>query len=427
MRASPSRALLALILAANFGAVAHAADAAAPAASSASQPESVPAAFATPFNAAQDLLKAGKGPEALAKLKEVEALPNQTPYQKYLLLRVRGPAEYAVNDAVNAANDFEALLVDPHLPAADRLPMLKALASVLYASEQYPKSAVAIQRYLDAGGDDAQLRDLLPQALYLAKDFPAAAKGYRGQVDAAYAAGKLPPEKTLRLLASAYSQSNDDVSYVWALEHLAVAYPKPDYWKELISRAQHAEKMSDRVYVDSYRLKAAVLGDVSDGDRLTYAQLALRAGFPAEAKKTLDDGLAKKAFNGADVAEATKLRDQASRGAAQDKAQRAANESSAKTAKDGNALVNQGLLEVLEGDAQPGAALMEQGFAKGGLKFQDEAKLHLGYAQWRAGRPADALATFKGVTGTGGLVPIAHVWILYTQSQLQSTVEPMAK
>ncbi len=307
------------------------------------------------------------------------------------------------------------------------MPLLRALASILYSSDQYAKAATAIQRYLDAGGDDAQLRELLPQAYYLAKDYPAAAKGYRVQVDAAYAAGKLPPEKALRLLASAYAQANDDTSYVWALEHLAIAYPKADYWKELVSRAQHSgEKMSDRAFLDSFRLKAAVLGDVSDSDRLTFAMLASRAGFPAEAKKILDDGFAKKAFTGADLGEATKLRESVTRGAAQDRSQRGTAETAAKAAKDGNALVNQGFLEVLEGDPQPGLALMEQGFAKGGLKFQEEDKLHLGIAQYRAGRGADAQATFKSVGGTGGLTALAHVWVLFIQSQQQAPVTAAA-
>jgi hypothetical protein len=425
MRATPSRALLALILAAGFSGLACAADAPAPAAS---QPENaVPAAFAAPFNAAQDLLKAGNGAAALAKLKELETLvPNLTPYEQYLILHVRAPAEYATNDPASAAADYETLLSSSFLGANDRLPLLKARASILYSSEQYAKASVAIQRYLDAGGDDAQLRDLLPQTFYLAKDYTNAAKAYKTQVDATYAAGKVPTEKTLRLLASSYSQANDDTGYLAVLDHLAVSYPKADYWKELVSRALHSEKMSDRVYVDSYRLKAAVYGDVADSDRLTYATLAMRAGFPAEAKRVLDDGFAKKAFTGADLGDATKLREQANRGAAQDKAQRAASESAAKAAKDGNALVNQGFLETLEGDAPSGVALMEQGIAKDTLKFPDEAKLHLGQAQLRAGRTADAVATFKGVTGGGGLSSMAHVWMLFAQSQLQGAAAPVA-
>jgi len=424
MRAKPSRAVLALTLALGLcgAAAVRAADAPAPAAS---QPaNAVSAAFAKPFNEAQELVKGGKGAEALAKLKEVEALPNLTPYEQYLIVRVRAPAAYAAGDIAGASADFEKMLASDQLPATDRMPIMHAYAQLLYSSQQYAKAGVWIQRYLDAGGDDAQLRELLPQTLYVTKDYAGAAKLFKAQVDATVAAGQTPAEKTLRLLASSQSQTGDDAGYVATVEQLAVAYPKPDYWKEIVSRAAHVDKFADRLYVDVFRLKTAVFGSVSDGERLSYATTALRAGFPAESKAVLDDGLAKKSFTGADLGEATKMREQAAKGAAQDKAQLGINESSAKAAKDGNALVSQGLLETLDGNAAQGSALMEQGFAKGGLKSPDDARLHLGYAQFRAGRNADALKTFQQVKGPNGLTELAHVWALYVESQIRAAAAP---
>jgi hypothetical protein len=425
MRAQPSRALLALIFAAGIAGATSAGAATAPDVAASQPANAVRPEFATPFNAAQDLVKAGKGAEALAKLKEVEALPNQTPYEKYLVTRVRAPAEYTVGDLPAAAADFEAVLASDQLPAADRLPILKAYSQILYSSAQYPKAAVAIQRYLDAGGDDAQLRELLPQTLYMNKDFAGAAKSFKAQVNAQYAAGKTPDEKTLRLLASSQAQSDDDTGYLVTLERLAVAYPKPDYWKELAGRAGHAEKFSDRVFVDVYRLKAGV-GQLADSERLTYAALAMRSGYPAETKHVLDEGFTHKAFTGADLGEATKLREQATHAAAQDKAQAAANESAAKTARDGNSLATIGLLDTYDGDAKHGAELIEQGVAKGGLKYPDETRLHLGIAQFYAGRNADALKSFQSVQGSVGLMALAHVWALYVQSQLQAGATPVA-
>jgi hypothetical protein len=425
MRDITSRAVLALTVAASLTASAFAADAPAPAAS---QPaNAVPPAFAAAFNAAQDLLKAGNGPAALAKLKELDAMPGQTPYEKYLILRVRAPAEYTASDNTAAAADFEALLASDQLPAGDRLSIMKALASVLYTTEQYPKASVAIQRYLDAGGDDAQLRELLPQTQYINKDYATAARNFRALVDASYAAGKVPTEKTLRLLATSYSQSDSDAGYLWSLEHLAVAYPKADYWRELIARAAHTDKFSDRMYVDNYRLKAQLLGSVSDGERLSYAALAAHAGYPEEAKHVLDEAYASKPFTGADLGEANKLRADVNKSVATDRAQQSVNESSARGARDGNALVALGLLQTVDGNAQQGSQLIEQGIAKGGLRAPDEARLHLGYAQVKAGRDADALKTFQAVTGgPNGIVPIAHVWALYAQSRLQATAAPAA-
>src|ERR1700754_1474271 len=98
MRAT-SRAVLALTLAAGLNGAVPAAFAANAPAPAASQPDNaVPAAFATPFNAAQEMLKGGNAAGALAKLKEIDALPDQTPYEKYLVLRVKAPAEYSTGN-----------------------------------------------------------------------------------------------------------------------------------------------------------------------------------------------------------------------------------------------------------------------------------------------------------------------------------------
>ena len=422
MRAITSRALLALTFATGLsGAItaAQAADAPAPAAS---QPaNAVSPTFAAGFNQAQDLLKSGNGAGALAKLKELQALPDQNAYEKYLIVRVRGPAEYATNDLANAATDFESLLAGDQLPASERLSILKALASVLYTSEQYPKATVAIQHYLDAGGDDAQLKELLPQTQYINKDYANAAKGFRAQVDAAYAAGRTPSEKTLRLLATSYNESKDEASYTWTLDRLAVAYPKADYWDKEISTAAHTDKFSDRLYVDKYRLRLQLLGAINDDDRLNYAAMAAHAGFPEEAKAVLDNAYATKPFTGADLADANKMRVEVNKSVASDHAQKAVNEGAARSAKDGNALVSLGVLETVDGNADQGAKMIEEGIAKGGIRNPEEAALHLGYAQIRAGHNAEAVKTLQAIKGgPNGLVQIAHVWILYAQSRLQA-------
>jgi hypothetical protein len=429
MRANPSRAVLALILAAGLAAgAASAADAPAPAAS---QPaNAVRPEFAAPFNAAQELLKANKPQEALSKLKEAEAVGNLSPFEAYLVVRVRGPAEYAAGDLATAAKDFELVLASDKLPAADRPTIMKAQAEILYTDKQYGPAAAAIQRYLNAGGDDAQLRELLPQSYYLAKDYANAGKAFLAMVNAQYAAGQTPSEKTLRLLASSQSQSGDDEGYAKTIERLAVGYPKGEhgreYWTDVIQRASHVEKLGDRVFVDVYRLKAAALGQVADSERLSYASLAYRAGFPSEAKRLLDDGIARKAFAGSDAGEAAKLQAPVNKAAAQDKAQSAANESAARSAPNGEPLVSLGLLAALDGNAAHGVELIQAGIAKGGLKAPAEARLHLGVAQYLAGSPADAAKSFDAVGTTGGIGALSHAWSLLAQSQARPAPAPVA-
>jgi hypothetical protein len=428
MRASTSRALLALTLVAAGLAGAIPAIAANAPAAAASQPgNTVRPEFAKPFATAQEALKGGNGAAALAKLKEIDAtIPDQTPYEKYLVLRVRAPAEYTVNDYSAATADFEAILANPLLPADDKLLMMKTLAGIYYGSEQYGKAAVAIQRYLGAGGDDAQLKELLPQAQYASKDFAAAAKGFRTQVDADYAAGRVPSEKLLRLLYSAYVGQQDDAGILFSMEHLAVSYPKVEYWRDVIPRTREIDNFADRLVLDYYRLKAQVFGHVDDRERVNYIALAARAGYPGEAKKALDEAAAGKPFTGVELADVNKLRPEINKAAAGDLAQQAANESSARTAKDGNSLVGLGLSLSTTDNPAKGVQLIEQGIAKGGLKQPEDAKLHLGYALVRAGRDADALKTFQSVNGPNGLSSLAHAWVLYLQSKQAPAAAPAA-
>lgn len=421
MRAFTSRALLAFTLVGSLqGATAFAAKAEAPAAS---QPaDAVSQAFAVPFNATQDMLKGGNGAAALAKLKELQALPDLTPYEQYLIVHQRAQAEYMVNDSNAAVTDFETVLASPQLPAGDRVTIMKVIATILYSTEQYPKAAVALQRYVDAGGDDVQLKELLPQAQYASKDYVTAAKGFKAEVDATYAAGHVPPEKTLRLLATSYSQSDNMPGYLATLERLAVSYPKPEYWKELVLRVSHTDKFSERLYIDNLRMKAYILGSVADSERLVYAAITTHAGYPEEAKHVLDDAYANKPFTGTDLVEANKLRAEVNKSVASDKLQATANISAARNAKDGNSLFSLGLVEVTDGNAAQGLEMMQQAMAKGPLRAPEEARLHLGYAQVKAGHDADALKTFQSITsGPTGIVPMAHVWALYLEARLQPT------
>ena len=87
----------------------------------------------------------------------------------------------------------------------------------------------------------------------------------------------------------------------------------------------------------------------------------------------------------------------------------------AAAARSGDALLAQGLNYVGHGQFDKGLALMEQGLAKGNLKYPEDAKLHLGYAQLKAGRKAAAVKTFKTVSGTDGSADLARLWIVQAE------------
>jgi tetratricopeptide (TPR) repeat protein len=143
------------------------------------------------------------------------------------------------------------------------------------------------------------------------------------------------------------------------------------------------------------------------------AELALKDGFPTEAKKAVDAGFAAGVLGtGSGAAKERQLRDRATREAANDAKNIAAGEAGAAKAKTGAGLVNLGWAYVTMDQFDKGIGFIQQGIAKGGLKSPDEAKLRLGMAYAKAGQKDKAIQTFQEVKAGGGLSDTAKYWIL---------------
>jgi hypothetical protein len=238
------------------------------------------------------------------------------------------------------------------------------------------------------------------------------------QVAADDAAKRPTPEATLRLLAGSQNALKDDAAYLATLEKLAASTGKPDYWGEVIARATEREGFAvERLRLDVYRLRAAVGIKAGPGETGDWAFRANQAGLPAEAQKLLDDGFTAGLLGKDDNAEADrKLREAATKSARQEAATLADSEAAALKAKDGNAAFGLGLAVSGTGAHERGLGLMTQGLAKGGLRRPDDAMLHLGLVQWRAGKIDDAQRSFAAVKGADGTADLARLWTLFLAS-----------
>ena len=137
------------------------------------------------------------------------------------------------------------------------------------------------------------------------------------------------------------------------------------------------------------------------GQLVEQVELALQAGFPAEAKVVLDGGYAAGTLGtGPDAERHKRLKDLADHKTVEDQAQLASAQKDALAAKDGNGLVVLGVDYLGYGQAAKAAELIQQGIAKGGLKFPGDAQLHLGIALMKAGQTAKAVEAFKAVMST---------------------------
>src|SRR5262245_18381508 len=139
-------------------------------------------------------------------------------------------------DRGQAIRSLEVVVNSNQFSGADQLQMIELLAKLNYQEKDYLRAVSWLRRYAQDGGGDAAVRELQPHALYLSNEFKAAADVLEPRAAADEAAGRATPEQTLRLLISCYVQLMDDAGYQRTLERMALAYPKPDYWSELLSR-----------------------------------------------------------------------------------------------------------------------------------------------------------------------------------------------
>ena len=232
-------------------------------------------------------------------------------------------------------------------------------------------------------------------------------------IAAAEQAGQRPPEAELLRLADAQQRGNLP-GYNATLEKLLANYPKKEYWAAVLARLPRKPGFADRYALDVLRLKLVSGTAMKTEDFMEMAQLALQAGLPAEAKKIVERGYASGALgSGPEAARHKRLRDLTDKQLAESSAGIGARAAEAASAKDGNALVQAGLVYVSMGQADKGIALIEQGIAKGGLKRPEDARLRLGQAQQQSAQArAKAPQTLRSVQGSDGSADIARLWML---------------
>ena len=390
----------------------------------ASNGEAVRAEVGRPLLAAQELLKAQKSGEALAKIAEADAVPNKTPHERFTIERMRGTAAASAGDWALALRSFDAVVASGLLSAPEQLKMLQAMAGATYRAKDYARSAALAERYVKEGGSDRATRQLLVQSLYLSQAYAEAARELKASLREDEKAGRTPAEEPLQLLANCHARQNDAAGYLEVLEKLVTYHPKKDYWADLLRRLPQRPGFASRLALDVYRLQLASGTLTSTTDHLEMAQLALQDSSPVEARKVIERGFASGVLgSGPDAERHKRLRDLAIKSVAEEQRSLVNSEaeaSGAASAPTGLPLFNLGWALLQQGQADKGIAMMELGLQKGGLKRSDEARLHLGLALIATGHKAKAQPVLKAVQGTDGSADLARLWLILAAKNNES-------
>ncbi|MDO9193540.1 MAG: hypothetical protein Q7U12_11630, partial [Undibacterium sp.] len=206
---------------------------------------------------------------------------------------------------------------------------------------------------------------------------------------------------------------NDKAGYASALEKMVAFHGKKEYWVNLLNSVERKPGFSQRLSLDLFRLKMAVGQLTKTSEFMEMSQLSLQDGFPAEAIKIIDQGFKSGALGtGSETARHNRLRDLANKTLSENAKAQAANEAEANKSKDGTGLVNIGYAYVTMGQFDKGIAMMEQGISKDNIKYEDDAKLHLGMAYLQAGKKANAVKLLKSIQGKDATADLARYWLI---------------
>jgi len=364
--------------------------------------------------AAGELYKAKKFREALSKIHEADSVGGKTVNESFTIERMRLSIASAAGDNDTVIRSAETIVSANKLGGKEQLQMIQVLANAYFKAGNYSKAAQWYNRYYADGGTDQSLRPYLIQAMSQSGDSAKAMKEINAELAADEKSGRTPSLTNLEYLANDALKRKDMATYSSALEKMVSFHGKKEFWVNLLNNIERKPGYSERLKLDLMRLKLALGQITKTSDYMDMSLFAIQAGYPAEAIKVIDAGYKAGALGeGKDAERHKRLRDMANKTQTETQSGLAASEAEAKAAKDGNGLVNIGYGYVTGGQVDKGLAMMEEGIAKGGLKQEEDAKLHLGVAQLQAGKKANAIKTLKTVRGTDGTADLARYWIIY--------------
>lgn len=406
--ARSAAAVLALLL----PAAAHAQ--AAPAAPAASAPAfAVRAEVGAALQQAVELFRNGKSAEARDRVEQAQtAVAGLSSAERTVLHRLRGLIAMQLERLPEAAEQLQSAITVGAQPAADQLQCMESLARVHFGLKAYPAATEWARKAQAAGSKSAPVQAVLVRSAYLQNDHKSTIELLEAQQKAA----PLPMEE-LRILASSYGQLKDDPNYVRLIERLLREHGRTEYWPDLLSRVQRLGGWQPRWDIDLYRLRHLLEQMDEADDYLVLADMAARAGVPAEAHKVIEAGFAKGLLGkGSGAAEHNKFRAALVKQAADDRqslgsaAPRPASVADARTA---STAFNTGLAMVAAGQAERGLEYMKTALT-GPLPDPAQARLQYGQALHQAGRAAEAAEQFKALANHESLGLLARLWAVAT-------------
>jgi len=370
----------------------------------------VSAKMVKPLKAAQEAMQAKNWEAALAALAEAQAIEPKSPYDAYLVDDFSWRAKVQVKDFAGAAQSLERALGSGFVPEAELGQRYKVLAQLNFELKDYAKAAEFGNKALALSPSSQDIAALVAQSKYLQQDYA----GARAVVDQTARSVAKPDEQLLMIGLRSSVEMDDRAATRSAIESLVRHYPAPKYWEDLLNN-QLYETKADRDLRALYRLIFDTKTMNKPEEYSEAAAMLLAGGFPAEARRVLDQGIGAGVFTGESLTRAQGELARAKSGADADAKDLPGADKALEAAQTGNEMVATGKLFFSAGEYDKAADAIRKGLAKGGVTDVNDANALLGIAEVRAGKGQASFAAFDAINDPK-LKEVAGLWKLYVET-----------
>ncbi len=365
---------------------------------------------------AQEAMKKEQWAEALAKVREAQAIPDRTPFDDYQINEFlffvsvkQGEAGYP-----EAAQALEKVVNSGFMPEDVRAERMRQLAQLMFQTKNFPKAIEYGNRWIEMSGGSASGYELVGQAQYLSEDNAAAIATLDKAVEAAKEAGEPVKEQWLQVILSAYDRGDDSAGVSRTLEALVEHAPTEKYWEQLLDSIYATPDNDDRTVLEIHRLRNEVGILRRADDYVEMSDIAAAVGIPAEAARAMEKALAAPDAQSKDKDRRTARLTELKRTAETDRKSLPGLEKEAVGATGSGEFdyaLGVGLLSFDQYDQA--TAALRRAVQKGKLKRPDEAQIMLGRSLLKSNQKEEARAAFQAVPANSKLARIARLWAIY--------------
>ncbi|MFN3398305.1 MAG: hypothetical protein ACK4ZS_07195, partial [Sulfurimicrobium sp.] len=182
--------------------------------------ETVRKEVGAPLTEATKLYKAGKYKEALAKLRDAEAVSGRTAAENNAIEGVRFSVAMGANEPDTMVRSFEALKAAGKLGQAQQLQYMEAIAGTYLRGGNAAKALEWANKYFAAGGNSPSVKQVQQQAQFKSGDVTGFLKDTLAEIQSDEKAGRVPAKEKLTNLLWAAQKKGDASAEALATEKL---------------------------------------------------------------------------------------------------------------------------------------------------------------------------------------------------------------